>query len=73
MSMCYSLKNGKRNGFFVSQDCHPQTIALVRTRGSSIGLDIVVGDATSEDFDSEKYCGVLLQVSPRTNAALCGI
>lgn len=39
---CNGLKNGKRKKFFVAEDCHPQTIALVETRGSAIGLDIVV-------------------------------
>lgn len=33
MSMCYSLKNGKKNKFFVDNQCNPQNIELVRTRG----------------------------------------
>lgn len=44
---CNGLKNGKRNKFFVSEDCHPQTIALVQTRGSAINLDIVVSSSSS--------------------------
>lgn len=41
-SRCNGLKGGKRRKFFVANDCHPQTIALVQTRGSAINLDIVV-------------------------------
>jgi glycine dehydrogenase len=33
MSMCYSLKNMKKKKFFVDVNCHPQNIALVKTRG----------------------------------------
>eukprot|EP00752_Nemacystus_decipiens_P012371 g10965.t1 len=61
MSMCNGLKNGKRKKFFVAEDCHPQTIALVQTRGSAIGLDIVVGDPTTADFSSKDYSGALIQ------------
>lgn len=39
---CNGLKGGKRPKFFVADDCHPQTIALVQTRGEAINLDIVV-------------------------------
>ena len=33
MSMCYSLKNQKKKRFFVDEACHPQNIALIKTRG----------------------------------------
>ncbi|CAM9892044.1 unnamed protein product [Pylaiella littoralis] len=61
MSMCNGLKNGKRKKFFVSEDCHPQTIALVQTRGSAINLDIVVGDPRAADFTCKGYSGALIQ------------
>lgn len=61
MSMCNGLKGGKRPKFFVADDCHPQTIALVQTRGSAISLDIVVGDATKADFTGKDYSGALIQ------------
>eukprot|EP00904_Undaria_pinnatifida_P006432 jgi/Undpi1/2919/HiC_scaffold_14.g06296.m1 len=62
MSMCNGLKKGaKRNKFFVSDDCHPQTIALVQTRGAAINLDIVVGDPTKADFTGKDYSGALIQ------------
>ncbi|KAG5190576.1 glycine dehydrogenase [Tribonema minus] len=61
MSMTYSLGGQKRNKFFVSADVHPQSLALVRTRGGAIGLEIVVGDADSVDFSGKDFCGALVQ------------
>jgi glycine dehydrogenase len=61
MSMTYGLTGQKRQKFFVSSDVHPQSIALVQTRGSAIGLDIVVGDAAKVDFTGDDYCGALVQ------------
>src|SRR4051795_6852971 len=45
MAMCRSAAtDDARNVFFVSEDCHPQTIAVVQTRGKSMGVEVVVGD-----------------------------
>jgi glycine dehydrogenase len=46
--------------FFVDADCHPQTIAVVRTRAEPLGLDVVVGEADT-DVPAEGVFGVLLQ------------
>jgi glycine dehydrogenase len=69
MSMTYSLGGQKASRFFVADDVHPQSLALVRTRGSAIGLDIVVGDADSVDFSKGDFCGALVQY-PSTFGAL---
>ena len=37
MTMCYSLKNGKKAKFFVDERCNPQNIALAQTRGEALG------------------------------------
>lgn len=42
MSMCFTLKNMKKYKFFVSDQCHPQNIAVVQTRGEALGLTIEV-------------------------------
>ena len=61
MAMCKAATNGKKLGFFVSADCHPQTIGVVRTRASGIGLTVHVGSEEEIDFEAMDLCGVLLQ------------
>ena len=53
----------KRDGsdtFFISEDCHPQTIEVVRSRAAHIGVEIVVGDHRSFEFDEQVF-GALVQ------------
>ena len=41
-------RNNKSNRFFIDQDCHPQTLAVVETRARHFGFEIAVGDASLE-------------------------
>jgi glycine dehydrogenase len=61
MAMSYAArgKPGKET-YFISDECHPQTIAVVKTRAQARGVDIVVGDWRSTTFD-ETVFGVLIQ------------
>src|SRR5437660_11703198 len=53
MHLCHAVANGsKRHRFFVSADCHPQTIAVVQTRAKPLGIEIVVGNHRSIDWAS---------------------
>ncbi len=69
MSLCLAARGKEgREGFFVSERCHPQNIAVVRTRAAVLGIELVVGaHETLTDFS--KYCGVLLQY-PATDGAI---
>ena len=49
MSLFQGTAKGDRSTFFVSELCHPQTIAVVQTRADSVGIEVVVGD--HEDFE----------------------
>jgi len=60
MAMSRRVSKSKSNMFFVSNDCHPQTIAVVQTRARSMGYEVVVGDAEEELAHREVF-GVLLQ------------
>ncbi|HSM03423.1 MAG TPA: aminomethyl-transferring glycine dehydrogenase [Longimicrobiales bacterium] len=44
MGMLAGTVKGDRSRFFVSDRCHPQTIAVVRTRAEPIGIEVEVGD-----------------------------
>ncbi len=61
MNLCHAISNDKRNAFFVAQDCHPQTIAVVRTRAGAMGIEVRVGDPAAVDFSAGDLFGVLLQ------------
>ena len=50
----------KSNRFWVSADCHPQTIEVVKGRAEPLGYEISVVDVKTIDF-SEGGFGVLLQ------------
>ena len=61
MTMMASLQR-RRGGhrFLVSDQCHPQTIEVVRTRACWRGWEVVVGDVGCLEMD-EAVFGVLLQ------------
>ncbi len=60
MTFCQRTSKSKSKTFFVSQDCFPQTIDVVRTRAEPIGIDVVVGDHR-RDLENVDCFGVLLQ------------
>jgi glycine dehydrogenase len=61
MAMCHALDRGQRRVFYVSDGCHPQTIAVVKTRAASLGLEVRVGRAEEADLAAEGAFGLLLQ------------
>jgi glycine dehydrogenase len=61
MHMCVAACRDERAAFFVSRDCHPQTIAVVRTRALPLGIELEVGDCATVDLASKRYAGVLVQ------------
>ncbi|HBE57243.1 MAG TPA: glycine dehydrogenase (aminomethyl-transferring) [Cyanobacteria bacterium UBA11149] len=60
MTMSYGISKTNANAFFISQTCHPQTIAVVATRAKPLGIEIIIGDSHNFDF-STKIFGALLQ------------
>jgi glycine dehydrogenase len=69
MAMSYAVrgKPGKET-YFVSDECHPQTIAVVKTRAHARGVEVVVGDWRKAPIGDEVF-GVLLQY-PATDGAV---
>ncbi|MCP9475903.1 MAG: aminomethyl-transferring glycine dehydrogenase, partial [Nitrospira sp.] len=63
MAMCLAIARGKgeeRTEFFVSRDCHPQTLAVLRTRAEPLGVTIRTGVTTAIEHGG-RLCGLLLQ------------
>jgi glycine dehydrogenase len=68
MTMAAGLAKNKGNKFFVSSDCHPQTIAVVKTRAIPLGIEVVTASHDKFEFD-KNYFGVLLQY-PASDGAI---
>jgi glycine dehydrogenase len=60
MAMARRVAQSPARAFFVDADCHPQTIAVVRTRAEPLGWTVIVGD-TQADLDPAAVFGALLQ------------
>eukprot|EP00299_Pterocystis_sp_00344_P019434 c9643_g1_i1.p1 GENE.c9643_g1_i1~~c9643_g1_i1.p1 ORF type:complete len:1026 (-),score=253.97 c9643_g1_i1:80-2812(-) len=62
MNMCFNLSQKNKKTFLVSNRCHPQTISVVSTRASFIGVDVVVVDNEQMmTHDLTNVCGVMVQ------------
>jgi glycine dehydrogenase len=68
MSMSYGVCKNKANTYFVSQDCHPQTIDVLQTRAKPLGINIIVGDHQTFTF-AETIFGAILQY-PATDGTI---
>ncbi len=51
--------NPKRNQYFVSSDCHPQTIAVLKTRAKPIGIELTITEPKNFKFNDETLGGTL--------------
>ncbi len=63
MSLCFGAAGQQKKRFFVAEDCHPQTIAVVETRASGLGIELVIGKADAAAVASVKdgtFCGALV-------------
>jgi glycine dehydrogenase len=67
MTLCHAVVPN-RKAFFVADDCHPQTIAVVQTRAKPLGIEIKIGDYSRFQFDDTIF-GALIQY-PATDGAI---
>ncbi len=69
MTMFHSQKpEARRNAFFVSETCHPQTLAVLQTRAKPLGITIHTGDHRQFEF-SKNFFGGLVQY-PATDGVI---
>src|SRR2546421_1262263 len=67
MSLCHAVVPNRKT-FFVADNCHPQTIAVLQTRAKPLGIEIKIGDYSRFKFDDAVF-GALIQY-PATDGAI---
>ena len=69
MTMCLGNSTQKDwHNFFVSDTCHPQTIAVLQTRAEPLGIKLHIGDHRKTHFD-KPILGAIVQY-PATDGAI---
>jgi glycine dehydrogenase len=59
MTMAERVTKSKARAFFVDQNCHPQTIGVIKTRAQPLGIEILVG--APESLDPASVFGAIFQ------------
>ncbi|MEJ1998720.1 MAG: aminomethyl-transferring glycine dehydrogenase [Maritimibacter sp.] len=59
MSMAQRIAKSKATAFFVDENCHPQNIAVMKTRAEPLGIEIIVG--SPDDLDPNAVFGAIFQ------------
>src|SRR3989440_56111 len=67
MALCHAVVPNRKT-FFVANNCHPQTIAVVQTRAKPLGIEIKIGEYSRFKFDDAVF-GALVQY-PATDGAI---
>jgi glycine dehydrogenase len=60
MAMAARVAKSKSTTFFADENCHPQNIALLKTRAEPLGYQVVVGDPF-RDLDANTVFGAIFQ------------
>lgn len=69
MAMAFGIRGRPAGGvFFISELCHPQSIAVMQTRAEPLGIRVVVGDFRTFSPDPAVF-GAILQY-PATDGAI---
>ena len=68
MALCHDIRGG--DAFFVADHCHPQTLAVLRTRAEPLGIRILTGPA--ESGPQEPVFGAVVQY-PATDGVICDL
>ncbi len=65
ISMLHGRRKGKKrkhaNVCFVSENCHPQTLSVIKSRMEPIGIELKIGDPEKLDVTDPDLFGILLQ------------
>ncbi len=53
------LKKANVKKIFVADDCFPQTLDVLKTRSEPLGIELIIGDASTYDFSDDIFGAVL--------------
>lgn len=59
MTMAGRVAKSKSKAFFVDRDCHPQNIAVMKTRAAPLGIEVIVGNPAK--MDASAVFGAIFQ------------
>lgn len=59
MTMAQRVARSKANAFFIDENCHPQNIAVMKTRAAPLGIEVIIGDPA--DLDPERVFAAIFQ------------
>ncbi len=59
MTMARRVAKSKAGAFFIDENCHPQNIAVMKTRAAPLGIEVIVG--APEDLDPENVFAAVFQ------------
>ena len=59
MTMAQRISKSKVTAFFVDENCHPQNIAVMKTRAKPLGIEVIVG--SPDNMDAATVFGGIFQ------------
>ncbi|AZQ68891.1 glycine dehydrogenase (aminomethyl-transferring) [Silicimonas algicola] len=59
MTMAERTAKSKAKAFFIDENCHPQNIAVMRTRAEPLDIEVIVG--SPDDLEADKVFGAIFQ------------
>ncbi|MBN2740635.1 MAG: aminomethyl-transferring glycine dehydrogenase [Rhodobacteraceae bacterium] len=59
MTMAQRVAKSKAHAFFVDENCHPQTIDVIKTRAQPLGIEVIVG--APDDLVADQVFGAIFQ------------
>src|SRR6266540_1481801 len=58
MALCHAVVTARKT-FFVADNCHPQTIEVVRTRAKPLGIEVKIDNFAKFKFDNTVFGGLV--------------
>lgn len=65
-ALALACRHNKRKKLFLSDRVHPQTISVITTRATSLGLTLKIGDVFKVDTSAKDIAGILVQYPDTT-------